>query len=56
VLSGEMDETLVAKRKHNRGRLVPETRVFGGVSRTTRQRFLAFKLFCTHSVRLNVLG
>ena len=36
----EIDESLFARRKYNRGRLVPETWIFGGYDQQTKHGFL----------------
>ena len=36
----EVDETLVAKRKYNRGRAIQQIWLFGGIERITKKRFI----------------
>ena len=36
----EVDETLVAKRKYNRGRAIQQIWLFGGIERVTKKRFI----------------
>ena len=36
----EIDESVIAKRKFNRGRRVPQRWIFGGIDRTTKRGFL----------------
>ena len=36
----EIDETLIVKRKYNRGRVLAQTWIFGGIERVSKKRFL----------------
>ena len=38
----ELDESVMAERKHNRGRVIPERWVFGGICLDTQDGFLVF--------------
>lgn len=39
-LSVEIDETLISRRKYNRGRLVQQVWLFGGIERISKKRFV----------------
>ena len=51
----EIDESLVAKRKNNVGRLLEQRCVFGGVERRTNKGFLQFIQDRTTGTLLNII-